>query len=146
MDEKGNMGGNAGGRDEGADARMGMIQVNDLVYKLDTDLSVAINRTHKTQFFQNPEYTNQQTAIAIVNSGADYIDPRRSWFSFDVTVPQTIFSGATLLNRDYRNAFVSFYFGKNGSVCNLIESIVVSSRSGDELSRVNDFGQLMNLP
>ncbi len=136
MDEKAN-------GDEGADARMGMIQVNDLVYKLDTDMSVAINRTHKIQFFQNQTYTNLQTSIAIVNSGADYIDPRRSFLSFDVVIPTTDL-GANTLNSDYRNAFISAYFGKNGSVCNLIDSVVISTRSGDELSRVNDFGQLMN--
>lgn len=147
MDEKGSgAGGGAGsGRDEGGDARMGMIQINDLVYKLETDLSVAINRTHKNQYFQNASYLNTQTAIAIVNSGADYIDPRRSWFSFEVITPTTVletYAGAQG-NADWANAFVSFYFGKNGSVLNLIDSVVVSTRSGDELSRVNDFAQLM---
>lgn len=137
------MSANGEGKDDAADARIGMIQVNDLVYKLDTDLSVAINRTHKTQFFQNANYTNTQTAIAIVNSGADYVDPRRSFLMFDVVIPPTAL-GANIANEDYQNAFVSAYFGKNGSVLNLIDSVVVSSRSGDELSRVNDFGQLMN--
>lgn len=144
-DEKGSMGGNAGGRDEGSDARMGMIQINDLVYKLETDLSVAINRTHKTQFFQNIEYTNTQTSIAILNSGADYIDPRRSFLSFDLVVPPTVWPDSVKDDHFYKNAFVSYYFGKNGSVLNLIDSVTVSTRSGDELSRINDYGQLMNI-
>jgi hypothetical protein len=135
MDEK-----SSGG--DGTDARMGMIQVNDLVYKLEPDLSVAINRTHKTQFFQNQNYTNSQTSIAIINSGADYIDPRRSMVSFDMRIPQTKL-GVNINNPDYANAFISAYFGKNGSVLNIIDSVVVSSRSGDELSRVNDYAQLM---
>jgi len=143
MDQK-HGGDEMGGGNEQADARMGMIQVNDLVYKLDTDLSVSINRTHKTQYFQNSEYTYQQTATAILNSGADYIDPRRSFFSFDVIIPQTLL-GANIANPDYQNAFVSAYLGKNGSILNIIDSVVVSSRSGDELSRVNDYAQLMNL-
>jgi hypothetical protein len=144
MNDNADMGRSAGGGDEAADARMGMIQVNDLVYKLDTDLSVAISRTHKTQFFQNVEYSNQQTAITIVNSGADYVDPRRSFVTFDVIIPTTAL-GTNIANADYQNAFVSAYFGKNGSVLNLIDSVVVSSRSGDELSRVNDFGQLSHM-
>lgn len=139
QDEKSNAGGGGG---DGADARMGMIQINDLVYKLETDLSVAINRTHKTNFFQNPIYSQTQTAIAIINSGADFIDPRRSFFSFDMQLPQTLL-GANINDPDYANAFISAYFGKNGSILNLIDSVVVSSRSGDELSRVNDYGQLM---
>lgn len=146
MDEKGSMGGNAGGRDENADARMGMIQVNDLVYRLETDLSVAINRTHKTNFFQNNSYTNGQTSIIVLNSGADYIDPRRSFLSLSVQIPVTPVNGLTPpLNTDLANGFISCYFGKNGSVLNLIDSVVVSSRSGDELSRVQDFGQLQNM-
>jgi hypothetical protein len=144
-----------GGKDEGADARMGMIQINDLVYKLETDLSVAINRTHKTQFFQNQTYTNAQTAIAIVNSGADYIDPRRSFFTFELVIPVTpvmsyvnTFAAGPLrqsASRDFRDAVISCYFGKNGSVLNLIDSVTVSTRSGDELSRISDFGQLQNM-
>lgn len=152
MDEKGapGPGGPASGAGDGADARMGMIQINDLVYKLETDLSVAINRTHKTQFFQNQTYTDKQTSIVIINSGADYIDPRRSFLSLDIVIPFTdLLTHApvsdALQNTYYQDAFISAYFGKNGSVLNLIDSVVVSSRSGDELSRVNDYGQLMNM-
>lgn len=152
MDEKGapGPGGAASGAGDGADARMGMIQINDLVYKLETDLSVAINRTHKTQFFQNQQYTDKQTSIVIINSGADYIDPRRSFLSLDIVIPVTDLLtrkpvDPNLFNERYQNAFISAYFGKNGSVLNLIDSVVVSSRSGDELSRVNDFGQLMSM-
>lgn len=152
-DEKGSMSGGGSGGGDGADARMGMIQINDLVYKLESDLSVAINRTHKTQFFQNQQYTDKQTSIAIINSGADYIDPRRSFLSLDVVIPVTdLLTRATipagggddvLQNSYFQDALISCYFGKNGSVLNLIDSVVVSSRSGDELSRVNDYGQLM---
>ncbi len=143
-DGSGSMGGMAGGRDEGADARMGMIQVNDLVYKLETDLSVAINRTHKTQFFQNQTYRDTQTMIAILNGGADYMDPRRTFLSFDIVIPKTDLLGNTA-NELYQNALISCYFGKHGSVLNLFDSVVVSTRSGDELSRVNDFGQLQQI-
>lgn len=132
--------GGGGGNGE-ADARYGMIQVNDLVYKLDTDLSVAVNRTHKINFFQNQEYGSGQTSIAIINSGADYVDPRRSFMAFDVVIPATPTAASLALI----DSFISCYFGKNGSVLNLIDSVVVSTRSGDELSRVNDFGQLQNI-
>ena len=149
MDEKGNMGGNPGGRDETADARMGMIQINDLVYRLETDLSVAINRTHKINYFQNVEYNDKQTSIIILNSGSDYVDPRRSFLSFDVVIPVTdlaqIPDALGAPDSAIKDALISCYFGKNGSVLNLIDSVVVSTRSGDELSRVNDFGQLMNM-
>lgn len=149
MDEKGSMGGNAGGRDESADARVGMLQVNDLIYRLEPDMSVGINRTHKTNFFQNDTYTNQQTSIAILNSGSDYVDPRRTFLSCEILIPTTDLTSLGLVQLvdypNFRNAFISCYFGANGSVLNLIDSVVVSTRSGDELSRINDFGQLQNM-
>lgn len=144
-DDKGSMGGGNPGKDEGSDARMGMIQINDLTYKLESDLSVAINRTHKDQYFQNVEYSNTQTSIAILNSGADYIDSRRSFLSFDVIIPTTVVSDHPDAADFMHDAFISCYFGKNGSVLNLIDSVTVSTRSGDELSRISDYGQLMNI-
>ena len=74
------------GMDQQKSDREGMIQVNDLVYKLEPDISVAVNRTHKNHFFQQPEYKNSQPAICILNSGADYIDCRRSFLHFEVSM------------------------------------------------------------
>lgn len=137
-----------------SDGRLGMIQVNNLVYKLEPDLSVNINRTHKIQYPQSQDYTSDQTTIFIVNSGADYIDCARSWLAFDLEVPEakiptpvgsSVAATASLTSLPFTEAMLNYYFGASGSVLNLIDSVVVSSRSGDELSRVNDYGQLMNI-
>lgn len=131
----------AAGRDETAASRMGIIEINDLVYKLESDLSVAINRTHKNNYFQQTSYDPTQTSICILNSGADYIDPRRSFLNLSVLLPVT---PVTAIAGDPNGlTWINAYFGPSGSVLNLIDSVVVSTRSGDELSRVNDFGQLM---
>src|ERR1700761_2238672 len=131
----------AAGRDETAASRMGIIEINDLVYKLESDLSVAINRTHKNNYFQQTAYDPTQTSICIFNSGADYVDPRRSFLSLSVSLPVTQVT-ATGSNPNFFT-YLNAYFGPSGSVLNLIDSVVVSTRSGDELSRVNDFAQLM---
>lgn len=136
------MPGAGAGRDETAPARMGIIEINDLVYKLESDLSVAINRTHKNNYFQQTQYDPTQTSICILNSGADYIDPRRSFLSVQIVIPYTDITGIGSSDPNY-TAYINAYFGANGSVLNLIDSVVVSTRSGDELSRVNDFAQLM---
>ena len=120
---------------------MGIIEINDLVYKLESDLSVAINRTHKNNYFQQTAYDPTQTSICIFNSGADYVDPRRSFLSLSVSLPVTQVT-ATGSNPNFFT-YLNAYFGPTGSVLNLIDSVVVSTRSGDELSRVNDFAQLM---
>ena len=121
--------------------RMGMIQVNDLVYKLEPDMSVAVNRTYKSHFFQSTTYNNTQTAICIWNSGADYIDTRRSFLTFQIDIGAAADGdGAPILASELHG-----YFGVNGSAINVIDQITISSRSGDELCRINDLNQLCNI-
>lgn len=120
----------------GERSRMGMIQMNDLVYKLEPDLSVASNRTYKDQFFQSTQYTDTQTAISIWNSGADYIDTRRSFLTFAVTQDFKMPNGV--------DAAVGG-FGMNGTILNIIDQITISSRSGDELGRIYDHNQLCSM-
>jgi hypothetical protein len=110
--------------------RQGLIQVNDLNYVLEPDLSCAANKTHKKHFFQSSTYQHSQRAICILNSGADYIDTRRSFLSIDVEIDDIGKRG---------------YFGTCGSACNLIDNITISTRSGDELCRITEFGLLQNM-
>lgn len=147
------------GQDQKAD-REGMIKVNDLVYKLEPDISVAVNRTHKTHFFQQPEYKSSQTAVCILNSGADYIDCRRSFLTLRInltSIPHELseddfddwHADDTYTKKAARafnhNLLVHGYFGPNGSILNLIDTVTVTTRSGDELSRVQDLALLANM-
>ena len=109
----------------------GLQSVNQLVYSLQPDLSVAVNRTHKKHFFQANSYGPGQRGICILNSGTDYIDTSRSWLSFSVDIDSQPGTFA--------------HFGQNGSACNLIDSITISTRSGDELTRLTDFGVYSNM-
>lgn len=116
-------GGGGGGK------RQGMLAVNDLNYVLAPDLSVAVNSTFKNHFFQSSKYTNSQRAICLLNSGADYADCRSSTLNFVVSFDSN------------PNGNIG-WFGRNGSALNLIKSITVSSRSGDEISRTIDLNHL----
>ena len=122
--------GKTGYSDAGGNQVRSLISVNDLTYVLEPDLSCAVNRTHKRHFFQSNEYRNTQNAICILNSGADYIDPRRSFLEFEVHLPDGMAIG---------------YFGRAGSVANLIRQVTVSTRSGDEISRIADYAHFMNM-
>jgi hypothetical protein len=112
--------------------RQGLIAVNDLTYVLEPDLSVASNKTHKKHFFQSNEYNAGQQAICILNSGADYIDTRRSWLQFDISL-------------SVQDALCTGLFGHHGSALNLIRDITISTRSGDELCRITDLNLLSNM-
>jgi len=104
--------------------RQGLIAINDLNYVLPPDLSVSVNRTHTNHYFQSGTYTNQQRAICVLNSGAFYGDMRDSSLEFGVKLKTGVVT-------------TSGWFGKNGSAMNLLESITITSRSGDEVVRIN---------
>jgi len=105
-----------------------MISVNNLVYNLEPDLSVVTNATFKQHFFQQNEYTSSQRATCILNTGADYLDTRRSWLVFSLLRTRE-------LNPDGDETTKPVEFGPLGTALNLINRVTVTSRSGDELSR-----------
>ena len=106
--------------------RQGLLAVNDLNFVMPPDLSVSVNNTFKNHFTQSSSYSNQQRAVLIFNSGADYGDMRCSTLNLSITHTSPNFA----------------FFGKNGSILNIIRSITLSSRSGDEISRVTDLNHL----
>lgn len=126
-------GGGGGGGDDSK--RQGLISINDLNYVLPPDLSVSVNRTHTNHYFQNPEYNDSQRAICILNSGAHYGDMRLSSLEFGVRLD----AQTPRVADDDR---VSGYFGVHGSAMNLIRTLTISSRSGDELVRLNNLDLL----
>jgi hypothetical protein len=107
-------------------ARRGLVSLNQLDYVLQPDLSVCVARTMKRHFFQQNNYLPGQRAIIILNSGADYIDAANSYFNFTVT---------------NLHATQSMYLGV-GSGLNFIKRMLLTTRSGDELERIDEVGQL----
>ena len=63
-----------------------MVTVNNLNYLLEPDLTVAVNSTYKKHFFTQNDYTPSKSANCILNSGADYLDFRRSYLSFELEI------------------------------------------------------------
>ena len=152
------------------DESKGMIIVNDLVYKLEPDLSVAVNKTHKNHYFQQTSYENNQPATCILNSGADYIDCRKSFLRLQVNLgckSRDHYMGEVktkmeeykqgtkrnyiediddeFVNRINDSFVIDGLFGPNGSILNLIDTVTVTTRSGDELSRCSDLAMLSNM-
>jgi len=116
---------------QGEAARRGLVSVNRLDYTLQPDLSVAVARSSKKHFFQQSKYDPGQRAICILNSGAEYIDPQNSYLKFDV---ETYGSDA--------DAKVSALNLGSGSACNFIKQIILTTRSGDEIERIEQVNQL----
>lgn len=106
-------------------ARRGLVTVNKLDYELTPDLSVAVSRSNKTHFFSQETYEPGQRAICILNSGAEYARPDRSYLEFTVEN-----SGTT-----------EMIIGQGGAT-RFIKDIVITSRSGDECERIQDVNRL----
>ena len=92
---------------------------NNLEYTLPTPTSVVVNKTKKRNYFQNRSYASQQTMVATLNTGADYIDLANSNLVVKLKVTSTNL-----------NPF-DVTFG-NGSMMNLVENIRIFHRSGTQ--------------
>lgn len=92
--------------------------VNNLIYQQPKALSLAVNRTLKKQYFQKSTYTPLETAVCDFNTGSDYVSIDDSYLLLDIT-----------------SVGGDAHFGA-GSILNCIERIVVTSRSGTELDRL----------
>jgi len=111
----------------------GIIAVNGLTYKLPPDLSVAIQRNNQSQYFQAQGYSAGATAVCVFNTGASYVDMRRSYLAIDVSNDSTASDAKTATN---------VWFGANGSACNLFNRVMLQTRSGAVIERVDNANQL----
>ncbi len=99
----------------------GDLQVNNLVYRQPSALSLAVSRKMCRQYFQRSAYSAGENAIIELNTGSSYINPHNSYLTFKL---------------DLVGAGAEANFGV-GSAINLIESITIRSRSGTELDRID---------
>ena len=102
-----------------------LLAVNQLQFTLPPQLGIATSRKHVVMFPQQATYTGASTIIIDSQTGSTYVDPFNSYFVFKVRLG---LSGGNDL-----------YSWGSGSVANLIDRIIVRSRSGKELSRVESF-------
>jgi hypothetical protein len=102
-------------------------QVNGVAYESLPETTIAVSRTHERQFFQKDTYSPvNNEAICDWNTGAKFVNARRSYLTFVVKA----------------DAGTIDSLGR-GSVMNFIRRIVITSRSGTELSRTEDYNVLM---
>ena len=109
------------------------LMVNSLVYRCPDALSLATSRTYVKEFFQKNNYAPLDTARIDISSGSSYADPENSYLTFRVKL-----TSSDLVNGDTAN------FG-TGSAMNLISDVLIRSKSGTELSRVQNANQWSRL-
>ena len=112
-----------GSMDKRPDDRL--MSLNGLKYSMPQNLSSSVHTSFKKQYAQKSNYSPGNTIIFDLNTGSDYIDPT----SCSLVLPIT-FSVGTNSNNDNRVTF------GGGSAANLIETLVIKSKSGVELERL----------
>lgn len=118
--------------DEKGDNEMVLSQqklVNGVGYEYLPETTIAVSRTFKKNFFQKNTYNSSNNeAICDFNSGAEFINPRRSYLLMKVKLAASPVA-------------IAANFGRGGCT-NLIKRVVITSRSGVELSRTEEFNLL----
>jgi hypothetical protein len=103
-------------------------ELNGLSYEMLPSTTVAVSRTMERQYFQKNTYSPNQEALCDMNTGAKFVNSRRSYLTFKVT-----YTASSSMTANY---------GK-GSALNLIKRVVITTRSGVELCRTEDYNVLM---
>jgi hypothetical protein len=101
-----------------------LMSANGLLYKMPQPLSLAVNRTFKTEFSQRQSYVGGDTVIFDSNSGSAYVGPESAQLSFGIEFGLTaVGDGAD-----------TFSFG-SGSAANVLQEIRLLSKNGTEIYR-----------
>ena len=98
----------------------GDMLVNNLIYRQPQQLSLAVNRTMKRQRFQLKNYESGDTATINWNTGSDHVKQYNSYLTFTLKL-----TGTT----------PTANFGV-GSAINVIESLIINTKSGAPLDRI----------
>ena len=97
-----------------------LLQVNSLTYKMMPNISIHKSRGLQVDYFQESTYSQSRRMILKAQTGSAYVDPMNSYLTFKV---QTVGGVGG--------------FGI-GSACNLLNAVYVYSRSGDEVTRLEN--------
>jgi hypothetical protein len=100
---------------------------NRLDYTADDDPTLVVSRQRRESKATLVEVAGGNSLSATWHTGESYIDCKNSYLKFSVKVTKVITTP------------LSWEFADDGSVCNLIESIVVTSKVGKEMMRLHRF-------
>jgi len=107
-----------------------LLVAEDLEYNLPSAASIVTEKSSKVFFFDKNSYSDTSDRMIItLNTGADFINGRNSYLTFNLKVPSTA---------------TSLHFG-SGSAANIFREILITSRDGSEIERIRDLNVLTAL-
>lgn len=108
-----------------------LLNVNKMLYKMPPALGITQRRNHRTDFFQRSSYKSG-TMVLDCQLGSDFCDPKNSYIRWYIQC----FSDAAGTSPSRGN------FG-TGSCANIINRILVKTRTGKELCRLENANLLI---
>ena len=106
------------------DMQEGFLRVNSLLYEFPPQLSVSSRRHRVTNYFQRNTYNPSETMVLDSQTGSTFVYGPDSYLTFSVLT-----------------AGANSSFG-SGSCLNLINTVRVKTRGGQELNRIENFNVL----
>ena len=101
-----------------------LLDVNDLVYMMPKNLSLASARNVKEYVAQKSNYSSSESSVIItIQSGAQYVNWAASHLRFKLNIVKPATTASTT-------------WGK-GSAFNLFREVIITSRSGQEICRLD---------
>lgn len=111
-------------QEEKGDSIDKLLDVNDLVYMMPKNLSLASARNLKEYVAQKSNYSSSESSVIItIQSGAQYVNWAASHLRFSLDITKNANTATTT-------------WGK-GSAFNLFREVIITSRSGQEICRLD---------
>lgn len=113
-------------QEEKGDSIDKLLDVNDLVYLMPKNLSLASARNLKEYVAQKSNYSSSESSVIItIQSGAQYVNWAASHlrFKLDINKQGPVYTGGTTWGE--------------GSAFNLFREVIITSRSGQEICRLD---------
>lgn len=101
-----------------------LLQVNKLLYKMPPMIGISSKRHHRIDYFQSSSYVNGEVMVLDSQTGSEFVNPKTSYLKMKI-VP---------------NGNGSF---NSGSAANVINRIVVRTRTGKEVCRLENANLLI---
>lgn len=97
-----------------------LLQVSNLKYKMPASLGIVSRRNHRQDFFQQSSYNAGETMVLDCQTGSDFVDTTNSWLVFKLSA---VGSPGDLAS---------------GSVANVLNRILIKTRTGKEWTRLEN--------
>ncbi len=104
-----------------------LLSASSLSYKMQPDLSLATQRNVQSNFFATNNPQPGSVAVCTLNTGSSFVDFAQSVLYVDITLTASGGTGTDFVG-----------WGPNGSAMNILNRVMISSRSGTLIERIDN--------